>query len=112
MSDKKIEVSRIIEQLVEHSGDLNAAFPDPFRFAKSRRGQRQVFYDWELAHLLTERDPEKPWGWDAKGAYFVIPNQKRIEDYVEGRLKITTRRSATGHCLPPEYLEPTSSENV
>ncbi len=37
MTDEKIEVGRIIERLVEHSGDLNAAFPDPFRFAKSRR---------------------------------------------------------------------------
>lgn len=103
MSDRKTEAQEIYERLAEHGWDLNAAFPNPFRFAKCQHGRRQALHSWELAHLLTERDPERPWGWSANGAYFVIPNEKTITAYVEGRLSIRTRRSPTGQVLPPEY---------
>lgn len=109
MTDRKEIAQQIYDRLTEHGGDLNAAFPNPFRFHKHQRGRRQAFYDWELAHLLTEPDPTKPWGWAANGSYFVIPNEKTFTDYVEGRLNITTRRSATGQALPPEYSPATAA---
>lgn len=106
MTDRKETAQQIYDLLTQHDGDLNAAFPNPFRFLKSQRGRRQAFHDWELAHLLTERDPTKPWGLEAKGAYFVIPNEKTFIEYVEGRLNINTRRSATGQALPPAPTPP------
>lgn len=96
MTDRAIEANGIIKRLADHGWDLNAAFPNPFRFAKCQHGRRQAFDNWELAHLLTERDPEKPWGWDAKGSYFVRANLRTISDYVGGRLNIITRPSPTG----------------
>lgn len=103
MTDRTNEANNILERLAEHGWDLNAAFPNPFRFHKHQRGRRRAFHNWGLAHLLTERDPVKPWGWSANGAYFVIPNEKTIAAYVDGRLNIRTRRSPTGQVLPPEY---------
>lgn len=109
MTDRRTQVQLVLDRINEHGGDLNAAFPSPFRFHKHQRGRKQAFHDWELAHLLTERDPEKPWGWEAKGAFFVRPNPKNIDGFINGRLNITTRRSATGQVRPPEYVPPVSS---
>ena len=85
MTDRKSIAEELFRKIADHNGDLNAAFPNPFRFHKHQRGRRQAFNDWGLA-------------------YFVIPNEKTFIDYVEGRLNITTRRSAN-HATPYPYRD-------
>ena len=100
MRDRETLALQVINLIAEHNGDLNAAFPNPFRFHNQRRGRKQAFFDRELAHLLTERDPVHPWGWEANGAYFVRPNQNAISAFVDGRLDIVPHRWRAGHGKP------------
>lgn len=97
MTDRKTVAHEALERIARHGGDLNAAYPNPFRFNKHRQGRREAFFDRELAHLLTERDPSRPWGWEANGAYFVRPNQKAVEAFIAGSLTVTDHRWRTGH---------------
>ena len=110
MNDRKALALQVINRIAEHNGDLNAAFPNPFRFHNHRRGRRQAFFDRELAHLLTERDPVQPWGWEANGAYFVRPNQNAISAFVDGRLDTVPHRWRAGHGKPKN--RETSNEAV
>ena len=97
----RIELSQqILDLIAAHGGNLNAAFPNPFRFHNHRLGRKKAFFDRELAHLLTERDPTKPWGWDADGAYFVRPNPKALAAYIDGNLDIVHHKWRSGHGRP------------
>lgn len=100
MTDRKTIAQGVLDRIANHDGDLNAAYPNPFRFHNRRLGRKQAFFDRELAHLLTERDPSRPWGWDADGSFFVRPNQKAVADFIEGRLTVTDHRWRTGHGKP------------
>lgn len=85
MTDRQITAQRILNRIAEFDGDLNAAFPNPFRFHKKQHGRRQAFLDRELAHHLCERDPSRPWGYEANGAYFVRPCLKALEAFLQNQ---------------------------
>lgn len=100
MTDRQTIAQQVLDRIAEHSGDLNAAYPNPFRFHKDQHGRPQAFKDRELAHLLTERDPEKPWGFEANGSFFVRPNPRAIEAFVAGHLSVVEHRWPTGNGKP------------
>ena len=109
MTDRQAITQQFLDRIAEHGGDLNSAFPNPFRFHNHRYGRKKAFYDRELAHLLTERDTTKPWGWSANGAYFVRPNQKAVEAFAAGDLSVTHHRWRTGHGMPSKPVAATPS---
>jgi hypothetical protein len=104
MNVRKTLAQQVLDRITDHGGDLNSAYPNPFRFQNHKLGRRQAFFDRELAHLLTERDPSRPWGWDADGAYFVRPNSKAIVAYVDGRLDIVPHNWRSGNGRPQKEL--------
>ena len=110
MTDRQTIAQQVLDRIAACEGNLNLAFPDPFRFSNNQRGRRQAFFDRELAHLLTERDPTKPWGWEANGAFFVVPNRKAVEAFVAGDLDIVPHRWRTGHGKPSKSVAATSSQ--